>query len=90
VQEETVPCLVKVLKYVVDPLRVETGSTPLETVDFVSFGEKKLRQVGAILAGAACDQRFFHMYGRILRSCNNIGPKTIMNIALTPNAMQAN
>ena len=39
-----------------DPARVERRGAALEAVDFVTFVEQKLRQIGAILSGDAGDK----------------------------------
>jgi hypothetical protein len=52
----------RILVDVVDPLRVERGSAALDAVDFIAFFQQKLRQVGAVLAGHASYQCFFHPY----------------------------
>jgi len=45
VQEEAVAGLVKIPKNVVNAIGIETRRTPLETMNFVSFGEKEFSQV---------------------------------------------
>jgi hypothetical protein len=60
VQEETHPHDVRILVQMVDALRVEIRRPPDETVDFVALRKQQLRQIGAVLARDARDQRLFH------------------------------
>lgn len=51
---------VRVLVDVVNPLGVEQRGTALDAVDFVALFQQKLCKVGAVLAGDAGDECFFH------------------------------
>ena len=51
---------VRVLVQVVDPLGIEGRRPPLDAMDFVALGQQELRQIGAVLAGDAGDEGFFH------------------------------
>ena len=50
----------RILIDVVDPRRVELGSTPLDAVHLVSFFQKKFGKVGAVLTGNARNKCLFH------------------------------
>src|SRR5258706_15048623 len=50
---------VRVLKDMVDPLGIEQGSAPLDTVHHIALVEEKLGQIGAVLPGDPGDQRDF-------------------------------
>jgi hypothetical protein len=55
VQEEAPFRDMRVLIQVVDALRVQQGTAPLDTVHLVSLGEEKLGKIGTILAGDTGD-----------------------------------
>ena len=48
---------------VVDALGVEVRRPPHDTVDLIAFLKKQFCKVGAVLAGDAGDERFFHWSG---------------------------
>ena len=53
---------------VVDPLRGENGASPHDGVNVISLCQQKLGQIGAILAGGACQKRSFgHFFGSLVR-----------------------
>jgi hypothetical protein len=58
-QRESWIQLVGVLIEVVDPLRVEAAGATLEAMDAVALLEQQLRQITAVLAGDARNQRNF-------------------------------
>ena len=50
---------VRILVEVVDPLGVEGAGATDDSIDVVPFAEKQLRQITAVLAGDAGNQRSF-------------------------------
>ena len=52
--------VVEVLVEVVDPVGVEGAGPADEPVDLIPLAEQELGEVGAVLAGDAGDERFFH------------------------------
>ncbi len=60
VEEEAAVRLVRVLVDVVDAAGVEGGGAADDAVDLVALGEQQLRQVAAVLAGDAGDERLLH------------------------------
>jgi hypothetical protein len=59
VEEELVLGCVRIRVDVVEPVGVERARAADDAVDFVAFAEEQFREVGAVLAGDARDQRFF-------------------------------
>ena len=60
-QDQAPVRLVRILVQVVDAIGVEQRRAALDAVHLVAFVEQKFREVGAVLAGNAGDQRcFFH------------------------------
>ena len=57
VQEEACLVLVRVGVEMVDPAGVERRGAPLDAVHDVALGQQKRREIGAVLAGDAGDQR---------------------------------
>ena len=57
-----------VIEDVVDPLGGEDGASPHDGVNVISLRQQKLGQIGAILAGGACQKRSFgHFFGSLVR-----------------------
>jgi hypothetical protein len=54
-EKEAVAGLVEILVDVIEPVGVEAGGAAFQAVDLVTLGEEKLRQIGAVLTGAAGD-----------------------------------
>ena len=59
-QEQAAPLLMRVFVKMVDPLRIEVARPPDNPVNLISFFQQKLRQIGTVLPGNACNQRPFH------------------------------
>ena len=57
VQDEVALGLMRVLVEMVDPFGVKRRSAALQAVNFISFGEKELGEVGSVLSGNPGDQR---------------------------------
>ena len=60
VQEEPHPIDMRILVKVVDPAGVEGGGPADDAVDLIALGEQELRQIGAVLARDAGNERFLH------------------------------
>ena len=60
--------VVEVLVEVVDPVGVEGAGPADEAVDLVALAEQEFGQVGAVLAGDAGDECFFHRFFPFFRS----------------------
>jgi hypothetical protein len=55
-QHEVALGLMRILIEMVDALGIKRGGAPLQAVNFVSLGEQKFRQIGAILPRNPRDQ----------------------------------
>ena len=62
-QEEAHAVDVRIGVKVIDPRGVEGARAADDAVDFVAFFQEQIREVGAVLAGDAGDERFFHGEG---------------------------
>jgi hypothetical protein len=60
VKDEALVRFVWILIEMVDAVGIEQRRASLDTVDFVSFVEQQLGEIGAVLAGDACDQCNLH------------------------------
>ena len=62
------PLLMAVLVDGIDPLGIEAGRAPDDSVNLVPLGQKKFSQIGTILSGDAGDQSAFrdHFYNSSL------------------------
>ena len=60
VEEKANAIDMRILVEVVDPRCVERTGAPDDAVDFVAFGEQKVRQIRSVLASDACNESFFH------------------------------
>jgi hypothetical protein len=58
-EEELDSGLVRIAIKMVDPSGVEGRGAADDAVDFISFGKQQFRQVRAVLAGDAGDERLF-------------------------------
>ena len=61
VQDEAAVLLVRILVQVVDAIGVEQRGAALDAVDFVALVQQEFGEVGAVLAGDAGDEGFFHI-----------------------------
>jgi hypothetical protein len=80
VENEIAVLLVGVLVEVVDAVGVEGGCPAFDAVDFIAFFQQEFGEVGAVLAGDAGDQCFFHGdsgVGSGLRYCRYWGGLSI-------------
>ena len=47
----------------IQPVSVKGGRAPDDAVDLIFLGQEEFRQKGAVLAGYAGDESFFHCFG---------------------------
>ena len=69
VQDEAAPLLVRILVEVVDAVGVEQRGAAFDAMHFVAFAQQEFGEIGAVLAGDAGDESFFHRKKRRKRRC---------------------
>ena len=52
--------IVRIFVKMVDAVRVEQGCPAFDAMDLIAFGQQQFCKVGAVLAGDAGDECFFH------------------------------
>lgn len=60
VEEEVFVGIVGILIEMIDSLSIEKGRSSFDSMYFVSFREKELREIGSVLSGDSCYKSFFH------------------------------
>lgn len=53
--------IMRALVQVINPVRIKKRGPPFDTMDFVPFLQKELREVGSVLPCYPCDQRSFQV-----------------------------
>ena len=57
--------VMEILVKVINAVCVEGAGPADKAVDLIALVEQQLRQIGTILTGDACNERFFHNYLRV-------------------------
>ncbi len=69
VEDELRIGVVRILVDIVNPGRIEKRAATLDAMNFVTFSQKKLGEVSAILTRDSCDEGFFQFWHTPFTHC---------------------